>query len=288
MSNAAVAECYATLVEAFGSTTNRPSPHRGSDYKAKAGQPVVAYEECTVVSSDLKSAILGHYIVAKRKRDGKYIGVAHVRVGTRPDNGTVLKPGDSMGLVAGVKDFHGSAWSGPHIHATEGWTIDHIKYGAVSDPAPDIAAAVRLAKIPTVKPAVVRPTAVKVPAKVLAKAKATAPKLTVGPILDSGKDWAYRRPTGTLAKLVVKELKLKKRLPANYVNDGNPGELFDIAVQKTLSVSKIFVGKADGKVLRGGCYGIQMYGAVYGGYKGKHDGRPAVLSWSAFAKGLRG
>lgn len=282
MSNAAVAECYATLVEVFGSTTNRPNPHRGADYKAKAGQTIVAYEECTIVSSDSKSNILGHYVVAKRKRDNKHIGWAHVRVGTRPNVGTVIKPGGSVGIVAGPKDFHGSAWTGPHIHTTEGWTLDHIRYGTVSDPAPDIATAVRLAKIPTVKPAVVRPKAPK------PVAKPAAPIFTVGPVLDSGKDWAYRRPTGALAKLVVKELKLKKRLPASYKNDGKPGELFDIAVQKTLNFSKIFVGKEDGKVLRGGCYGIQMYGAVYGGYKAKHDGRPAVISWSAFAKGLRG
>jgi hypothetical protein len=280
MANAAVAQCYATLVEVFGSMKNRLSPHRGSDYKAKAGQKIVAYEECTVVSSDSKTNILGHYLVAKRKRDNKYIGWAHVRVGTRPALGTVLMPGDSVGLVAGADDFHGSAWSGPHIHTTEGLTIDHIRYGIVTDPAPDIAEAVRKAKV-VVKPVVTRPTASKPPVKV-------APKFTIGPILDSGKDWAYRRPTGALAKLVVKELKLKKRLPADYKNDGNPGELFDIAVQKTLNFSKIFVGKEDGRLLRGGCYGIQMYGAVYGGYKSKHDGRPEVISWSAFAKGLHG
>ena len=137
-----------------------------------------------------------------------------------------------------------------------------------------------------VLPAVTKPAtasankpAVKIPAK-------PAVNLTVGPVIRSGSDWAYRRPSGELAKLVVKELKLKKRLPATYKNDGKPGAVFDAAVQETLNFSKIFIGKEDGKIERGGSYGIQIYAKKFGKYTGKQDGRPAVFSWSAFAKGL--
>lgn len=141
MPNAAVVECYATLVEAFNTLRSDGSRHRGADYKRSAGQPVVAYEECTVVDSDLYSSYIGYSVVARRKRDGKYIGWAHLRKGTRPNNGTVLKAGDQVGLVAGWGDSPGSSWSGPHIHTTEGDTAQHIYYGQNTDPVPDITAA---------------------------------------------------------------------------------------------------------------------------------------------------
>lgn len=141
MANAAVVECYATLVDPFGSTAGRNSPHRGADYRRSAGQAVVAYEACTVVDSDLKSQYLGYSLTAQRHRDGMFIGWSHLVVGTRPGNGTVLQPGDQVGLVAGFGDYHGSSWTGPHIHTTEGPTPGHIYSGTVTDPAPDIAAA---------------------------------------------------------------------------------------------------------------------------------------------------
>jgi len=142
MVNEEVAECYAVMVEKFGSMINRPSAHRGADYRRAAGKTIVAYETCTVVNSDFYSKILGYSLVAKRHRDGKYIGWAHLVKGTRPGNGTVLNPGNSCGIVAGYGDDHGSAWSGPHIHTTEGSTENHIYSGQNTDPAPDIAAAV--------------------------------------------------------------------------------------------------------------------------------------------------
>lgn len=142
MVNAAVVECYATLVDPFGSVNaDHPTPHRGADYRRSAGQTVVAYEECTVIDSDLKSSVLGFCLVAQRKRDGKFIGWAHLLQGTRPGNGAVLQAGDKVGLVAGFNDYHGTAWSGPHIHTTEGSTAGHIYSGQNTDPAPDIAAA---------------------------------------------------------------------------------------------------------------------------------------------------
>lgn len=141
MANAAVVECYATLVDAFGSTAGRDSPHRGADYRRAAGAVIVAYETCTVIDSDAYSRYLGYSLVAQRARDGKYIGWSHILKGTRPGNGTVLQPGDQVGLVAGFGDDHGSSWSGPHIHTTEGTSPGHIYSGVNSDPAPDIAAA---------------------------------------------------------------------------------------------------------------------------------------------------
>lgn len=112
---------------------------------------------------------------------------------------------------------------------------------------------------------------------------------TVGPVLRSGSDWAYRRPAGELAKRVARALIAKERLPKNYLNDGDPGPLFDKAVQTTLRFSNIFRGTIDGKIERGGTYGVQDYATIYGDYGrsgGKRDGRPEGLSWACFALGL--
>jgi len=143
MANAAVVDCYATLTDAFGSIIGRTSPHRGADYRRSAGQPVVAYEECIVTNSDIYSSYLGYCVTATRVRDGRAIGWAHLRVGTRPANGTRLYPGDQVGIVAGWGENPGSSWSGPHIHTTEDDANDweHIWAGQNSDPAPDIQAA---------------------------------------------------------------------------------------------------------------------------------------------------
>ena len=111
----------------------------------------------------------------------------------------------------------------------------------------------------------------------------------VGPVLHSGSDWAYRRPSGELAKRVVRGLQLKGRLPLNYPNDGDPQAVFDKAVQATLNYSNIFNGLEDGDIRRGGTYGVQDYAIAFGDYTqsgGRRDGRPEGLSWSCFALGL--
>ncbi|QTX04106.1 hypothetical protein [Agromyces archimandritae] len=112
---------------------------------------------------------------------------------------------------------------------------------------------------------------------------------SIGPVIRSGSDWAYRRPAGELAKRVARALIARKRLPAAYPNDGDPREAFDTAVQKTLSHSGSFIGRLDGKIERGGCYGIQDYAARFGDYTkrgGIQDGKPEALSWECFALGL--
>ena len=120
---------------------------------------------------------------------------------------------------------------------------------------------------------------------------ATAPNVGsgIGPVLRSGNDWALRLPTGDLAKYVTRGLISKGRLPANYPNDGDPQRVFEAAVQETLNFSQTFVGKVDGRLERGGSYGIQKYAARFGDYDllgGVHDGRPEALSWKCFGLGV--
>lgn len=153
---------YSNVGTRFGLVdTEHPGGHHGQDFRLPngGGSVIPAYEECVVVESGVEvtrgfTAILGWYVVAKSTRDGRYMGWAHLRRGTRPAVGAVLKPGDQVGLaangprpstnlspaVAGI-DYPGTAWTAPHIHTTVSTTIPGIFAGPTSDPLPRIQAA---------------------------------------------------------------------------------------------------------------------------------------------------
>lgn len=246
----AVRTCYAVLVDPFGSTAGRDTPHRGADYRVGAGQPVVAYEKCTVVNSDLKSSFLGYSVVAKRHRDGAFIGWAHLVVGTRPNNGQVLEAGDQVGICAGFGDYHGSSWTGPHSHTTEGTTSEHIYQGQNSDPNPDIQAAKAgvagggTTPVPTVKYDWYQ----------LSKAAQLAVQqmLTVAKLYDGDEDGIF----GPKSVLGLQEwFKRNGYLPADYEVDGIPHN-------------------PDQEAPSNYGYACQKWAKVYG-YDGLEDGLPA-------------
>lgn len=109
--------------------------HRGADFAVAAHGVVPAYfsGECVLNGH---SSVLGNYTVFKA--DGAYLGYAHLLIGTRPDVGQEVKPGDRVGLAAGPKDDHGTAWTGPHCHTTRSPVKGGIVSGKVVDPVPRI------------------------------------------------------------------------------------------------------------------------------------------------------
>lgn len=157
---------YATTRDLYGVTRivngKRTNPHRGCDFAIKAGDVVPAYEECIVVESGTEvtkgyTAVLGWYVVAQSVRDGRFLGWAHLRRGTRPKIGTRLRPGDQVGIAASGPvprdakgnpialsptqadiNYPGTAWSGPHIHTTVSDTKIGIYSGNTFDPLPRI------------------------------------------------------------------------------------------------------------------------------------------------------
>lgn len=153
---------YSNVGTRFGLVDlEHPGGHHGQDFRLPngGGSVIPAYEECVVVESGTEvtrgfTAILGWYVVAKSTQDGKYMGWAHLRRGTRPAVGAVLKPGDQVGLaangprpatnlspaVAGI-NYPGTAWTAPHIHTTLSTTIPGIFAGPTLDPLPRIQAA---------------------------------------------------------------------------------------------------------------------------------------------------
>lgn len=140
-----------------------PNGHRGADWKLAGGSVVPAFQKMRVHASNLFSSILGYCLTAQLiggKWDGLYVGFAHLRGGTRPNNNDILYPGDQIGLVAtgstvrpvkketlstaGI-NYSGTSWDGPHIHMTLSKTIDGIFIGAIptiQDPRPAVYAAI--------------------------------------------------------------------------------------------------------------------------------------------------
>lgn len=138
-----------------------PVGHHGQDFHLPAGggSEVVAYEEVTIVESGVEvtrgfTSMIGWYVVGRAK-DGRYLGWAHLRRGTRASVGEVVKPGGRIGLAASGPvpkvalgpteaglDYPGTAWAGPHIHTTNSDTIPGIFAGNTIDPLPRIRATV--------------------------------------------------------------------------------------------------------------------------------------------------
>lgn len=122
--------------------------HRGVDFRLPdgGGSPVPTYERGVVVSTPF-SPILG-YCTVIRLDDGRFAYWAHLRGGTRPNIGTVLEPGDLVGLAAtgGTwlpqmdPDFPGTAWAGCHIHTGIGPLMSSVFSGITYDPLPRIQA----------------------------------------------------------------------------------------------------------------------------------------------------
>lgn len=118
--------------------------HRGQDYYASAGSPVVAYEDMTIEYVGRTSG-LGTVLGARLAADGKHAGWAHLRNVRSFANGWV-PAGTQFAEVAGAGDSPGSLWAGAHIHTTL-TPVSSSSFAAANgntpleDPAPRIAAA---------------------------------------------------------------------------------------------------------------------------------------------------
>jgi murein DD-endopeptidase MepM/ murein hydrolase activator NlpD len=111
--------------------------HHGADFPVAAHGVVPAYfsGECVKLGF---TPYIGYYAVFHA--DGAFLSYAHLLVGTRPDVGQHVKPGDRVGLAAGRGDEHGTQWTGPHCHTTRGSDINSIYNGNTVDPVPRIRA----------------------------------------------------------------------------------------------------------------------------------------------------
>lgn len=253
------------LDDPFGSRAGRVRPHGGLDFPHPYGTPIPALFT-GVVEEKGDSGELGCYTQV-RSANGKVFTYCHSENPSPFNVGDTVHQGDIINYVGA----RGNA-TGPHLHFAVGNTLA-VGYYVCEDPYPWVLRALAGEDL-----------------SVGSGEYPTAPAgANLGPVLRGGDDWAYRRPAGDLAKRVGAALMARGRLPEDYPNDGDPREVFDAAVQFTLSNSGIFVGLIDGVIERGGSYGIQQYAAKYGDYldlNGMIDGRPEGLSWSCFALGL--
>lgn len=137
-------DCYPYVSTPFGELGPfyDAAGHRGADYPADAGSPILAYDDM-VVEFVGRTDGLGGVIGLRRLTLGGFAGFAHV---DRPAaTGARIPKGAVLGYAAGWDDDHGSLWSGPHIHTTESALSAYaaaLGVRPLTDPAPDIAAAV--------------------------------------------------------------------------------------------------------------------------------------------------
>jgi hypothetical protein len=110
--------------------------HRGQDFPNPAGTPVPAWEGGTVALVQY-SPFLGTVVVIQMA-DGKYAGYAHLKTNPPIRVGQKINTGETIGVIAGPGDAHGSSWTGPHLHTTLGNTAQSVFFGYVTDPLPRI------------------------------------------------------------------------------------------------------------------------------------------------------
>lgn len=113
-----------------------PEGHRGQDVPVGAHGQVYALRGGTVVSS-ARSSVLGNYYVIK-VGSADYDGYCH-QLNPHALNSQIVQ-GQPVSIAAGPGDYHGSAWTGPHLHLTNGLAVTSVYQGVVRDPRPIIQA----------------------------------------------------------------------------------------------------------------------------------------------------
>lgn len=135
--------CYRRILSNFGDGGSWWSAgHGGTDYYGPRGGKVLAYSDGVI--GYVGTTGWGGGVVGMKMDSGEYAGWAHldpvtVSVGQR------VKPGDTVGYIAGYGQNHGSQWDGPHIHTTRSAKSSiaaALGYRPLIDPAPGIAAAI--------------------------------------------------------------------------------------------------------------------------------------------------
>jgi murein DD-endopeptidase MepM/ murein hydrolase activator NlpD len=103
---------------------NGMQPHSGTDWAAKAGTPIPAIANGTIVGI-FESKILGHVLVQRVMDKNKkvlFIGYCHLHKKPTLKEGDKVKAEDPIALVGNT----GSASSGPHLHATLSKTLKGV------------------------------------------------------------------------------------------------------------------------------------------------------------------
>lgn len=114
------------------------TPHRGFDIAHPGRTPVPILRGGRVVVSGT-SSIIGHYFAIEVSK-GDYDGYCHMFPAadnqTMPQVGQVLATGQIGARLASWGDLHGSAWTGPHLHLTNGRSAVSVHSGRTLNPQP--------------------------------------------------------------------------------------------------------------------------------------------------------
>jgi murein DD-endopeptidase MepM/ murein hydrolase activator NlpD len=118
---------FRKIGELYGSTQNRPHPHRGLDFPVKAGSKIGSVAN-GIVTANGWSDVLGWYAIVKDEA-GIYWGYNHLSK-LAVAKGQLVKRGGLIGLVGST----GSASTGAHLHLTASHEANGNFAGVTLDP----------------------------------------------------------------------------------------------------------------------------------------------------------
>jgi murein DD-endopeptidase MepM/ murein hydrolase activator NlpD len=119
---------FKTLGDLYGSTANRPHPHRGLDFPTKPGARIRSVSAGIVADSGW-SDTLGFYIIVKDEV-GIYWGYNHMKTISKLTRLCKVRKGSSLGFTGAT----GSASNGIHLHLTASHEPKGNFAGATLDP----------------------------------------------------------------------------------------------------------------------------------------------------------
>jgi murein DD-endopeptidase MepM/ murein hydrolase activator NlpD len=119
---------FKTLGDLYGSTKNRPHPHRGLDFPQPRGAKVRAVANSTITDHGFNEA-LGFYVIVLDK-NGIYWGYCHLDTFGKIRNGQRVMRGYQLGTVGDT----GTAANGPHLHLTASHDSHGYMVGLTLDP----------------------------------------------------------------------------------------------------------------------------------------------------------
>lgn len=114
---------------------SHPTPHKGLDIRGISRQAVPALRSGTIIA-DQPSSSVGRYITVRVRVGSRYEYDTYCHVVSLGRTGTITQ-GQTLTVLAGWDDKHGTAWTGPHLHLARSTTITGWAYWGAANLNPE-------------------------------------------------------------------------------------------------------------------------------------------------------
>lgn len=120
-----------SITSLYGTTSNRPTPHRGLDFGARQGSAIKFGTNARIMFVRW-SDCLGWVVSFRFMHEGRILYAAHSHLLRKPkwQPNQLVTATDTVGLVGNT----GACSRGAHDHMTVGLTAEHVFHGATINP----------------------------------------------------------------------------------------------------------------------------------------------------------